>query len=157
MLTIYLNREDVRQLQQPLERHRGVNSFDPNDWWVHVQSTRHLADRMLVRGDTKGAEAMLYAALELEKRHTAAITIMHSSSIGGDAGSSFDNLKSHRPAIHSSATTINRQTRKSASNAPPSRNTDVGGPEMPSQPSQDVRDIPVLAFAGFSSSEETAG
>jgi hypothetical protein len=152
MLTINLsNMEDIRHLQRPLERQSGVNSLDPTDWWVHAQSTRDLADRMLVRGDTKGAEAMLYAAVELEKRHNAAITIMPFSSVGRDAVSSFDGWQSsHRPAVHSSATTINGRTRKAASDAPAPGNTEAWDPEMPSKPGQGVGDMPVLAFADFS-------
>ena len=43
-----------------------------SNWWIHAQSTRDLADRMLVRGDVKGARMMLEASAELEKRYTVA-------------------------------------------------------------------------------------
>jgi hypothetical protein len=126
--------------------------LNPNDWWVHAQSTRDLADRMLVRGDRKGAEAMVYAAVELEKRHSAAITISPFSAISEDAVVSFDESRSpHRSAVHSSATTINGRTSKAASDAPPPpRNIDALDPEMPLQPRSDVHDMPVLAFTDFS-------
>jgi hypothetical protein len=58
--------------------------LSPNDWRVHAGSTRDLADRMLVRGDTKGAEAMLKAAAELEKRSSAAIADVRASSLRQD-------------------------------------------------------------------------
>jgi hypothetical protein len=148
MLTIRM--EDIRHLQRSLERERGVNSLDPNDWWVHAQSTRDLADRMLVRGDTKGAEAMLFAAVELEKRHNAAIAIMPFS-IGRDAvNSCYDSQSSLGSAAPSWATPIDGRIRKGAADESPPRNTNGWDPEMPSEPSQAIRDVPVTAFADFS-------
>lgn len=48
-------------------------TLSPSEWRIHALSTRDLADRMLVRGDAKGAQVMLQAAGELEKRHKGAI------------------------------------------------------------------------------------
>jgi hypothetical protein len=89
--------------------------LSPNDWEVHARSTRDLADRMLVRGDTTGAEAMLKAAVELEKRLNSIITIASISAIGKDAVVGFDELQSsRRSAPHPSATAINERTDKGA-------------------------------------------
>jgi hypothetical protein len=79
--------------------------LNPDDWSVHARSTRDLADRMLVRGDTAGAEAMLKAVEEIEKRLKAAITIISVFSSGGDAVvSSNDPRSSPRSAQLYSAT-----------------------------------------------------
>lgn len=121
---------------------------NPNDWSVHAQSTRDLADRMLVRGDTKGAEAMLHAAMELEKRHDAATAIIPLRLFRGDTFISIDDSpSSFRPTVHFPATTINGQTRRAASDAPPSGNFDAWDPEMQLQPNRGVHDMPAPAFA----------
>jgi hypothetical protein len=114
--------------------------LNSNDWWVHAQSTRDLADRMLVRGDTKGAHAMLYAAIELEKRHNAAITISTVSVINGDDVPSFDESQSSsRSVVHSSATTISGRTRNAASDGPPLIRIDALDPENGGTPSRGCR------------------
>jgi hypothetical protein len=69
-------------------------TLSPNDWLIHVRSTRDLADRMLVRGDTKEAEAMMKATVELEKRYHTAMEIARYAaiSINTVGGSSLETL-----------------------------------------------------------------
>src|SRR5207248_4592672 len=77
--------KDIRTSQCAVRTREHRMPLSPSDWWVHVQSTRDLADRMLVRGDTRGAKAMLQAALDLEKRYDAAMETIFLASINRDA------------------------------------------------------------------------
>ena len=108
-----------------------------NDWRVHARSARDLADRMLVRGDTKGAEAMLLAARDLEKRHMAAIKAISFYSMDRMVGS-FDDLQSpDQSSLQFSATILSEPADKAVSDTLPAsaRINDTRYREISSQPS----------------------
>src|ERR1700756_875682 len=85
--------------------------LSPGEWRIHALSTRALADRMLVRGDVKGAHVMLQAARELEKLHNATVVRVSFASFDRSIVDSFEVAQSAtRSKSHSSETAIDART-----------------------------------------------
>jgi hypothetical protein len=115
--------------------------LNPNDWWIHVRSTRDLADRMLVRGDTKGAEVMLKAAVDLEKRYNAAVKMTRyaSASIDVLCSSALERLATSTVAA-----------KKTECNLPHRRNDDTSKRGTSPQLGRGIGDMGVPACGAFS-------
>jgi hypothetical protein len=97
---------------------------------------------MIVHGDTRGAEAMLKAAMDLEKRYHAAMKPTSFTTISRDAIAS--------SASHLWVATIQGGTDEAVCGAPDLANSSARSQGTPTEPSQDFSDTLVANFAGFS-------